>query len=176
MTATAKAPSPSAPEVTIARIIKAPRVRVWTAWTDPKEMAQWWGPKIFTTPVCEMDVRPGGLYRLVMRSPDGVDYPIKGVYREVVAPERLVMSMDLSEHPDPWHDLVNPNRDKPKGRPPLNPLCTVSFEDAGSGKTKLTITMSFETPALRDAMVTMGMEPGWNQSLDRLEALVANNT
>ena len=84
------------------------------------------------------------------------------------------MTMDLSEHPDPWHDLVNPDRDKSKGRPPLNPLCTASFEDAGSGKTKLTITMSFATPTLRDAMVKMGMESGWNQSLDRLETLVAN--
>jgi uncharacterized protein YndB with AHSA1/START domain len=85
MTATAKAPSPTAPEVTIVRIIKAPRVRVWTAWTDPKQMAQWWGPNIFTTPVCEMDVRLGGLYRLVMRSPDGVDYPIKGVWSRLSA-------------------------------------------------------------------------------------------
>jgi uncharacterized protein YndB with AHSA1/START domain len=166
---------PAAPEVTIARIIKAPRMRVWKAWTDPQQMAQWWGPKNFTTPICEMDVRPGGLYRFVMRGPDGVDYPIKGVYREVVAPERLVMTMDLSEHPDPWHDLVNPNRDKSMGRPPLNPLCTVSFKEAGSGKTSLAITMSFDTPALRDAMVKMGMEPGWNQSLDRLEALVGSS-
>lgn len=95
------------PSVVIARIIKAPRERVFKAWTDPKQMAQWWGPAVFTTPVCEMDVRPGGLYRIVMRSPDGVDYPLKGVYREVVEPERLVMTMDLSEHPDAWHDRLD---------------------------------------------------------------------
>lgn len=160
------------PSVVIARILKAPRERVFKAWTDPKQMAQWWGPAVFTTPVCEMDVRPGGLYRIVMRSPDGVDYPLKGVYREVVEPERLVMTMDLSEHPDAWHDRLDPGRDKSKGRPPLYPVCAVSFEDAGSGKTKLTIKMSFESAALRDAMAKMDMEQGWNQSLDRLEALV----
>ena len=66
------------------------------------------GPKSFTNPVCEMDVRPGGPWRIVMRSAEGVDYPLKGIYREVVAPERLVMTMDLSEHPDPWHDLLGP--------------------------------------------------------------------
>jgi uncharacterized protein YndB with AHSA1/START domain len=173
MTATAEAPSPAAPEVTIARIIKAPWMRVWTAWTDPREMALWWGPKTFTNPVCQMNVRPGGAYRIVMRSPDGVDYPIKGVYREVVAPERLVMTMDLSEHPEPWHDTIDPHRDKSKPKPPFNPLCTVIVVDAGDSKTKLTITTRFESVALRDAFLKTGMEQGWNQSLDRLEALVA---
>jgi uncharacterized protein YndB with AHSA1/START domain len=174
MTATAEAPSPAAPEVTIARIIKAPRMRVWTAWTDPRELALWWGPKTFTNPVCQMNVRPGGAYRIVMRSPDGVDYPIKGIYREVVAPERLVMTMDLSEHPDHWHDTIDPHRDKSKPKPPFNSLCTVIFEDAGDGKTKLNITTRFESVALRDAFLKTGMEQGWNQSLDRLEVLVAN--
>ena len=173
MTTTIKLPPITDCEVVITRIIKAPRERVFKAWTDPREMAQWWGPKTFTNPVCEMDVRPGGAYRIVMRSPDGVDYPLKGVYREVVRPERLVMTMDLSEHPDAWHDMLDPGRDKSKGRPPLYPLCTVSFEDAGEGNTRLTIRMSFASPTLRNAMVKMGMEAGWGQSLDRLEALVA---
>jgi uncharacterized protein YndB with AHSA1/START domain len=140
----------------ISRVLDAPRALVWRAWTEPARMAEWWGPKTFTSPVCDMDVRPGGAWRIVMRFPDGTDYPLKGVYRQVVAPERLVMSMDLSEHPDAWHDRVNPNRDRSKGRSALNPLCTVTFEEEG-GKTKLTIAMSFATASLRDAMVNMGM-------------------
>lgn len=149
----------------------APRALVWKAWTEPMHMAEWWGPKSFTNPVCDMDVRPGGAWRIVMRGPDGADYPLKGVYREVVKPRLLVMTMDLSEHPDAWHDLIDPNRDKSKGPPSLDPLCTVTFEERGS-KTELTIVMSFVSAGLRDAMVKMGMEPGWNQSLDRLAALL----
>ncbi|HMD55276.1 MAG TPA: SRPBCC domain-containing protein, partial [Phycisphaerae bacterium] len=94
----------------ITRVLSAPRELVFKAWTDPRHMAQWWGPHHFTNSVCEMDVRPGGAYRIVMRSPDGIEYPINGVFREIAAPERLVMTMDCSEHPDAWHDLVNPQR------------------------------------------------------------------
>jgi uncharacterized protein YndB with AHSA1/START domain len=158
--------------VVITRVFAAPRALVWKAWTDPKHMAEWWGPNCFTNPVCDIDVRPGGSWRIVLRSPDGIDYPLKGVYREVVAPQRLVMSMDLSEHPDAWHDLVTPDRDRSKGRPALNPLCAVTFEDEG-GKTKLTIAMSFESAGFRDSFVRIGMEQGWSQSLDRLKALLA---
>jgi uncharacterized protein YndB with AHSA1/START domain len=163
--------TPSERTVVITRTLDAPRDLVWKAWTEPKHMARWWGPKTFTNPVCDMDVRPGGAWCIVMRSPDGVDYPLKGIYREVTAPGRLVMNMDLSEHPDAWHDLVDPNRDKSKGRPSLDPLCAVTFEEAG-GKTKLTIRMSFESVVLREAMVKMGMEQGWNQSLNRLAELL----
>lgn len=102
-------------EFVISRVFDAPRVLVFTAWTDPEHMAQWWGPHGFTNPVCEMDVRPGGAHRIVMRGPDGVEYPIKGVYLEVVEPERLVMTLDCSEHPAEWHDLVNPSRQKGEG-------------------------------------------------------------
>jgi uncharacterized protein YndB with AHSA1/START domain len=169
---TAKANSAATNDIIFTRVLDAPRELVWKAWTERKHMAQWWGPKVFTNPICEMDVRPGGAYRIVMRSPDGVDYPLKGVYREVVRPALLVMVMDLSEHPDAWHDLVDPKRDKSKGRPPLNPVCTVTFAGEAGGKTKLTIRMSFATAALRDALVKMGMEAGWSQSLDRLAELL----
>jgi uncharacterized protein YndB with AHSA1/START domain len=161
------------PAVVITRVLDAPRELVWQAWTEPKRMAAWWGPNSFTSSVCAMDVRPGGAWCMVMRGPDGTDYPLKGVYREMVAPALLVMTMDLSEHPEAWHDMVDPGRDRAKGRPSLDPLCTVHFEDAAGGKTKLTIVMSFTSAALRDAMVGIGMEPGWNQSLDRLAELLA---
>ncbi len=85
-------------EFVITRIIDAPRALMFKAWTDPAHLAQWWGPKDFTN-VCRTDVRPGGAYRIVMRSPDGVDYPIKGVYREIVEAERLVMTYGLRRTP-----------------------------------------------------------------------------
>ncbi|HET9685736.1 MAG TPA: SRPBCC domain-containing protein, partial [Pseudolabrys sp.] len=78
--------------VTILRVLDAPRALVWKAWTDPKMMAQWFGPRGFTIPVCELDVRAGGSLRIVMRGPDGQDYPMKGEFREVVAPERLLFT------------------------------------------------------------------------------------
>ena len=157
----------------ITRIINAPRALVFKAWTDPKQLAQWWGPNGFTNPVCEMDVRPGGAHRIVMRGPDGTDYPVKGVYREIVEPERLVMTLDCSEHPDSWHDMVKPNRQKEDRNTVGMMLQTVTFEERG-GKTLLTVRTRFESAAIRDAMVKMGMSEGWAQSLDRLQTRVAN--
>ncbi|HEX3797691.1 MAG TPA: SRPBCC domain-containing protein [Verrucomicrobiae bacterium] len=154
----------------ISREFDAPRELVWKAWTDPKHMAQWWGPHQFTNPVCQMDVRPGGEYRIVMRAPDGTEYPGKGIFHEVVKPERLVMTMDHSELPPAWHDLVNPERDKTKP-PQLDSVMTITFESIG-GKTKLTVRSRFESMAIRDAMKKMGMTEGWSQSLERLTDLL----
>ena len=75
-------------EVTITRIFKAPRDLVWKAWTDQEQLAKWWGPDMFTTPVCESDVRPAGKLRIDMQGPDGTIYPMTGVYREVFKPEK----------------------------------------------------------------------------------------
>lgn len=151
----------------ISRVFDAPRELVWKAWTDPKLMAQWWGPRHFTTPVCELDVRTGGTYRIVMRGPDGSEYPLKGVYLEIDKPERLVMTADHSELPIEWHDLVNPVRDKSK-KPELEGVMTITFENL-NGKTRLTIHTRFESAAIRNAMVKMGINEGWSQSLDRLD-------
>jgi uncharacterized protein YndB with AHSA1/START domain len=159
-------------EFVITREFGAPRELVFKMWTEPKHMAQWWGPHTFTNPVCEMDVRPGGVYRIVMCGPDGVKYPIKGMYREVVKPERLVMTMDCSEHPDEWHDLVKPDRQKEERNPAGEMLTTVTFEEF-DGRTKVTIRVRLVSAAIRDAMVKMGMNEGWSQSLDRLGELLA---
>jgi len=77
-------------EFTLTRALAAPRERVFKAWTDPRHLAQWWGPKGFSNPVCDWDVRPGGNIYVVMRAPDGTDYPMGGEFREIVPPERLV--------------------------------------------------------------------------------------
>ena len=158
-------------EFVLKRVFDAPRSLVFKAWTDPKHVAQWWGPHGFTNPVCEMDVRPGGAWRIVMVGPDGAKHPAKGVYREVVEPERLVMTIDHSELPEEWHDLVNPNRDRGKGKPALEVLSNVTFEEH-NGRTTLTIRLRFESAAIRDSFLKLGMEQGWSQSLERLEACV----
>src|SRR6267154_1435665 len=77
-------------ELIITRVFDAPRKTLWKVWTDPQHLAQWWGPKDFTNPVCEVDVRPGGSMRIHMRGPDGTVYPMTGVFQEIVEPERLV--------------------------------------------------------------------------------------
>src|SRR5215510_5227672 len=109
-------------EIVASRIFDAPRELVWKAWTDPHHVAQWWGPRGFRNTIREMDVRPGGVWQLVMHGPDGRDYQNKIVYVEVVKPERLV------------YDHVS----GPQFR------MSVSFTEAG-GKTKIVVQMLFET-------------------------------
>ncbi len=82
-------------ELVTSRIIDAPRTRVFQAWT--RQLPQWWGPHGITTPVCEMDLRPGGIFRTVMRAPAGAEYPTKGVFLEVVEPERIVFTDAFDE-------------------------------------------------------------------------------
>jgi uncharacterized protein YndB with AHSA1/START domain len=140
-------------EVVFTRILDAPREVVFKAWTDPEQMAQWWGPRYFTNPVCEMDVRPGGAILIHMRGPDGVVYPMKGTFHEVVEPERLVFTSSALEDDE--------------GNPQLEDLTTVTFEEE-DGKTRLTVraVVTKATPAAAGALE--GMEEGWSQSLDRL--------
>src|SRR5260370_13865221 len=145
-------------ELVITRVLDAPRELVFRLWTDPKHMAQWWGPRGFTNPVCEMDVRPGGAWRIVMRGPDGFEYPGRGVYREVVEPERLV--------------FTNLAVDR-EGNTLLEGLTTVIFAEHG-GKTKLTLQTSAVGLVADAARMLEGMEQGWTQSLERLWALGAN--
>ncbi|HEX4000473.1 MAG TPA: SRPBCC domain-containing protein [Pirellulales bacterium] len=155
----------------VTRTFDAPRQSVFKAWTDPRQMAEWWGPNGFTNPICELDARPGGAWRIVMRGPDGSQHPAKGVYVEVVEPERLVMTINHSELSDEWHDMVNPSRPKGQGNPGLEGLATVTFAEA-AGKTTLTVRIRFESAAVRDALLKIGMNIGWSQSLDRLAAVL----
>ncbi len=143
--ATASSQTASKPgELIITREFNAPRALVWKAWTDPKHLAQWWGPRGYTTPTCEMDVRVGGALKLCMRPTEGTDIWVRGMFREVVENERLVFS---------GVDNANPASET---------VMTISFEDAGS-KTRLTVHQTFaETEFAR------GAKEGWNSSLDRL--------
>jgi uncharacterized protein YndB with AHSA1/START domain len=138
-------------ELVITRILDAPRELVFEAWTGPKHMAQWFGPRKFTTPVCELDPRPGGAILIHMRGPDGTVYPMTGVYHEVVRPERLVYMS--------WV----PNKEKPL----FEILTTVTFAEQG-GKTKLTMHAKVLKSTPEAAPMLAGMEEGWKQTLDRL--------
>lgn len=144
-------------EVILTRVFDAPRSLVFKAWTDPKMMAKWWGPEGFTNPVCEMDVRPGGKMLIHMQGPDGAVYPMTGVFREVIAPERLVFS-DVAEDLD--------------GNPLLEGVTTVTFEEQGA-KTKLTVRSSARAVEPIGDEMLKGMNEGWSQSLDRLGDLLA---
>lgn len=154
-------------EVVFTQIINAPQERVFKAWTDPKLLSQWWGPEGFTNPICHVNLRPGGEYRIVMRSPDGVEYPVKGFYLEVVRPERIVFTDTAEEHPAQWRELLNKYRQKGKDEPSLNLLMTVTFTDLGV-RTLLTIQTHFATVTDRDAILKMGAAEGWAQSLGKL--------
>jgi len=147
---------PAEPEITITRIFDAPRETVFKAWTDAAQLAQWWGPKGFTNPVCEIDARVGGAIRIHMRSPDGSVYPMKGEFREIVPPERIVFTNIAVDAAD---------------KPIIEGLTTVTFAERG-GKT--TMTLYTRGRAVVDYAVgyLQGMEMGWTGSIDKLQTLL----
>jgi len=158
----AKASAPASAvkrEVVITRVIDAPRELVFKAWIDPKRMAQWWGPRGFTNPICELDARVGGAWRIVMRSPAGIEYPCGGVYREIVEPERLVVTNIATDN---------------QGNPVLDGLTTVIFAEQGGG-TKLTLQTRAVAVVAHAAAYLAGMEAGWTQSLERLAEELARS-
>ncbi|WP_332772915.1 SRPBCC domain-containing protein [Phenylobacterium sp.] len=149
-----EAASTDAAVIVITRIYDAPRALVWTALTDPVHVAEWYGGEGFTSPVCEMDVRPGGLWRHIMRAPNGMEFGIEAVFTEVVEPERLV-----------WTSKAT---DRPAGAPPVA-VNTVTLEDLG-GRTRWTLEARFDTLADRDLTVRMGFGHMVSQGAERLAA------
>src|ERR1700731_1631750 len=140
-------------ELVITRTFDAPREIVFKMWTDPRHMAQWWGPHGFTNPVCELDVRPGGAIRIDMRGPDGTGYPMTGIFQEIAKPERLVFT---AEELDQTAAVA------------LEVLNTVTFEEK-NGKTTLTLQARVPKVIGEGAAYLEGMEAGWTQSLERLD-------
>jgi uncharacterized protein YndB with AHSA1/START domain len=144
-------------EVNITRVFDAPRALVFAAWTDPKQVAKWWGPEGFTNPVCNLDVRPGGPMRIDMRGPDGTVYPMTGTYREIAEPERLVFTSAALDD---------------KGKPLFEVLTTVAFTEQG-GKTSLKLQARVIKSTGEAGQYLKGMQQGWTQSLQRLSDLLA---
>ncbi len=145
------------PEVAFTRVFGAPRRTVFEAWIDPRHVARWWGPHGFTNPVCELDVRPGGAIRIDMRGPDGTVYPMTGEYREIVEPERLVFTSAALDG---------------DGKPLFEVLNTVTFTERGGTTTQTSHARVVRSTA-GAAPYLAGMEAGWTQTLDRLEAYLA---
>ena len=147
-------PAPVAPNVgdvpslTISRRLPVPREAVFRAWTDPAVLARWWGPEGFVTPVCEMDVRPGGRWRTCMRSAAGSEHFCQGVFREIVPPERLVLSFAWESDGAPGHETT----------------LTITLYADGD-ETELVLTHAgFESESSRDSH-----HEGWASSLVCLE-------
>jgi uncharacterized protein YndB with AHSA1/START domain len=143
-------------ELVIERTFGAPRDLVFKVWTQPEHVAQWFGPKGWTLPVFEIDLRPGGVTRYCMRhSETGEESWGKSEFREVVPPERLVYS-------DWFADAAGNTL---PGTP--ESLVTVTFTDE-AGKTRVTILTQFMSEADLESVVQTGMIPGWTETLDRL--------
>lgn len=142
--------------LSIRREFDAPRALVWKMWTDPAHVAVWWAPEHFTTPVVQMEVRPGGSIHVVMRAPDGSEHPFDGRFIALDEPERLVMRTWVNRADgSPWFEVEQAVQlDEVEDRTVLRLEVTVIAASA-------------------DALGALsGMEAGWNGSLDKLEAHV----
>jgi uncharacterized protein YndB with AHSA1/START domain len=140
----------------LTRLIDAPAEVLYRAWTEPDLLKQWFAPRPYSTPVAELDVRPGGSNLIVMRSPDGQDMPNRGVYLDVVKNKKLVFT-------DAFTSAWVPSQ---------KPFMTVeiTFEDEG-GKTRYTAKVHHWTVADRDQHEQMGFQTGWGICADQLAEL-----
>ena len=145
--------TPSDREIVMTRTFDAPRELVWEALSKAEHMREWWGPRGFTMPVCEMDFRVGGAYRFVQQGPDGVEYAFRGEFREIVAPERLSWTFEFEGMP---------------GNVSVDTM-TLTEED---GRTTITSTSVFDSVEQRDGMLESGMETGAAETYDRLAELL----
>ena len=149
--AKAKARPKAAPAVNIKRLIKAPRAAVFKAWTDPKELKKWWGPEGYTCPSAEIDLRVGGHYRFGFKGEEGDPFYVRGVYREVQRPGKLVFSWA-------WESAETEDEET---------LVTVLFRDAKGGTEIELSHVLFKDAKARDAH-----KQGWSSSLEKLAKLL----
>ncbi|MEW9530415.1 SRPBCC family protein [Microbispora sp. NPDC049125] len=145
---------PGRQDVVMTRVFDAPRDVVFRAVTDPDLIPSWWGPRFLTTRVDRMEVRPGGLWRFVNTDARGGEYGFRGVYHDVLAPERIVRTWEFEGAPD---DVA---------------LETVTLEDLG-GRTRYVARSVHPTVEARDAVIRGGGPEGGRQSMDRLADLLA---
>ena len=146
-------------DLVITRDIAASRDKLYRCWTEPELLKQWFAPRPWTTPHAELDVRPGGASLVVMRGPDGQEFPNPGVYLEVV-PNRRLVSTDA--YTRAW---------EPADKPFMTLI--LSFDDLGDGRTRYTAVARHWTVADREAHEAMGFHAGWAIATDQLAALAA---
>ena len=140
--------------VSITRVFDAPRERVFAAWTQAEHLARWFGPQGFRAHSCETDARPGGVFRLCVRSPEGKDYWVRGSYRELVAPERLVIACTA---------------DDDKGMARLEEVIQVDFAERG-GRTEVKLLAFARALNAGATRMLEGMEAMWAQTVTRLDS------
>lgn len=145
---------PGQKDVVITMTYKEPRDKVFTAVTDPALIPSWWGPRVFSTSVDTMDVRPGGRWRYVQHDKDGNEFAFNGTYREVVPPERLVYTFEF------------------EGMPGQIIIETVVLEER-DGKTTVKVTDEFDSVEQRDGAVAAGMKEGAVESMERFGELLS---
>lgn len=145
-------------DLKLERVVDVPPELVWKAWTTPEHLMKWFTPKPWTTVACEIDLRPGGKFYTVMRSPEGDEMPGEGCYLELVENRRLV-----------WTDALSGGY-----RPNAEPFFTavVSMEPHGDGGTKYSVHAIHGDEAARKKHADMGFEHGWGAALDQLVELV----
>jgi len=145
-------------ELVLTRLIDAPREKLFRAWTEPALLKRWFAPLPNTTPIVDLDLRPGGANYIVMRGPDGQEFPVRGVYLEIVENERIVFTDAFVRA---WE-------------PSAKPFMTVvlSFADE-AGKTRYTARVYHWTQADRETHEKMGFHEGWARCTDQLAALAA---
>jgi uncharacterized protein YndB with AHSA1/START domain len=152
----------------ISRAFDAPRDAVWKAWTEPERLKQWWGPKGFKVHTCKVDLRPGGAFLYGMRMPDGGDMWGKFIYREIVAPKKLVFVVSFS---DPKGGVT---RNPWNANWPLQTMSTVELEEQGARKTKVTVRWTpHEASELERKTFDEGrdsMKQGWTGTMEQLVA------
>jgi len=143
-------------EMTLTRVINAPRQIVFNAWTDPQQLQKWWGPKGFTNPVCKADAIPGGEILIHMQAPDKTIYPMDGEFHEIVEPEKLVFTTAaLDKNGNRLFEVLN----------------TVTFSDENA-KTKLSLHAAVSNITEEGKPYIEGMNDGWSESIDRLAEFV----
>ena len=146
-------------ELVLELVLDAPKEKLYRGWTEPELMKQWFAPRPWTTPHAETDVRPGGTSLVVMRGPDGQEFPNPGVYLEVVPGERLVVT---DAYTSAW---------EPSAKPFMTLILT--FEDLGGSRTRYTARARHWTDEDRETHEKMGFHEGWGQCTNQLAELAA---
>jgi uncharacterized protein YndB with AHSA1/START domain len=154
-------------EVLITRIFDAPRELVFNAWTDPEQLERWYAPRGCTIQIKMIDVREGGVFHHCIQNPNHHDCWCKGVYREIVAPERIVYTLAIS---DENGNLIEPVDAGMDPEWPSETTVTVTFAE-DDGKTKVTLHQT----VLESVAKRTGAYPSWIEMLDRLAELVGGS-
>lgn len=157
----------------ITRDLDAPVDMVYRAWVDPEQFKRWWGPHSFQNDITAYDAQPGGKLRVVMSGPDGGEYPMNGEFKELVPGQKIVMVLDLVEHPVEWHRFYNQTRGLPEDTPIPLAKTTITLEDLGNKRTRMHVEQWFELASDRDAFIELGTTDGWRQSFVKLDNLLA---